>query len=142
MKEFELQKIDFQKHKDQIIDVLEMLMCEVKETDEHLYKHIKGELYEMVHGKHITHSIAEEWVESMHPVGQYWSMQDTTKVMYELGFNHDEVEFYVVANMLKNDYNNVLDDGMILNLAHYWLDDKDAKDDKLYEYWKHIVKVK
>lgn len=142
MKEFELQKIDFQKHKDQIIDVLEMLMCEVKETDEHLYKHIKGELYEMVHGKHITHSIAEEWVESMYPVGQYWSMQDTTKVMYELGFNHDEVEFYVVANMLKNDYNNVLDDGMVLNLAHYWLDDKDAKDDKLYEYWKHIVKVK
>ena len=29
---------------------------------------------------------------------------------------------------------------MALKLAYRWLDDKDAKKDKLYEYWKYIIK--
>ena len=62
--------------------------------------------------------------------------------MNELGYMHDYIDFFVVANMMKNDYKDLTeeDDVLALKLAHDWLNDVDAKECKLYQYWKHIIK--
>ena len=62
--------------------------------------------------------------------------------MQTLGYNIDMVDFYVVANMMMNDYNDLLeeDEELALRMAYDWLNDEDAKDNKLYCYWKHIIK--
>jgi hypothetical protein len=138
----DLEKLDFASNSHKLMDIIDMLMCEVKDVNYDLFKHIKGEIYEMVYGKTISEDMASNWVNSMYPVGPYWTMEQTTSAMKSMGFSHNKVEFYVVANMMKNDYDDLIDDELALHLAHNWLDDKDAKEYKLYEYWKHIVKVK
>ena len=37
--------------KEKIIDIIDMLMCEIKETQHKLYEHIECEMYEMVYDK-------------------------------------------------------------------------------------------
>lgn len=137
-----LDKIDYTEYKDKIREILDMLICDTKNNNHDLYKHIESELYEMAYGKKISEEMAHKWVESMQPLGKYWSIGDTTKVMNELGYNHDNVDFYVVANMMKNDYNDLTeeDDTLALKMAHDWLNDDDAKDCKLYQYWKYVIK--
>ena len=86
--------------------------------------------------------MAEEWVRNMKPKGQHWTMEETTNAMHELGYSLNPIEFYVVANMMYNDYYNLVDtnEELALQLAEDWLDDKDSIEEKLYDYWKYIAK--
>ena len=138
-----MKDIDFAKHKEKLEDIIDMLMCEVKEDEPKLYKHIEGELYETAYGKVINEEMAHHWVKSMKPVGMHWTMEETTNAMKSLGYNCDTLEFYVVANMMYNDYYNLVkdDEMMALKLAYAWLKDEDSKDHKLYRYWKNIIKM-
>lgn len=137
-----LKQIDFSYYKEKISDLIDMLMCDAKEENYELYEHIEGELYEMVYGKKISEEMAKEWVEDMEPIGRYWSLEETSGAMNNLGYNHDKIDFFVVANMMKNDYADLTkeDDMLALKLAHDWLNDEDARDCKLYQYWKYVVK--
>lgn len=134
--------IDFAKHKESLMDVIDMLMCEVKEEEPELYKHIECTLYEDAYGKKINEEMAHQWVRLMQPVGMHWTMEETTGAMKSLGYSLNSIEFYVVANMMYNDYYGIVkeDETLALKLAKDWLDDKDAKECKLYEYWKHVIK--
>ena len=137
-----MRDIDFAKYKDKLSDIIDMLMCEVKETDHKLYEHIESELYESAYGKVVNEEMAYEWVKSMQPVGMHWTIEETTDAMHSLGYNLDATEFFVVANMMYNDYFEIVrdDETMALKLAYAWLEDKDSKDHKLYRYWKNIIK--
>ena len=55
---------------------------------------------------------------------------------------HVKIDFYVVANMIYNDYFDLVRDNeeLALKMAKDWLSDEDAKENKLYCYWKHIAK--
>ena len=99
-------------------------------------------LYEMAYGKKLTEEKAMNWVRSMKPKGEHWSMEETTSAMTSLGYECDKLEYYVVANMMYNDYYNIVreNEELALKLAYDWLSDADAIDNKLYEYWKHIAK--
>jgi hypothetical protein len=61
--------------------------------------------------------------------------------MQGLGYACDKLEYWVVSNMMYNDYYNLVkdDEKLALQLAKDWLDDEDSVKCKLYEYWKHIV---
>lgn len=137
-----LKDIDLYEKKEKIEDIIDMLMCNAKNTDNHLYKHIEGEMYEMAYGKKINSEMASNWVKNMKPYGEHWSMEETTGAMNSMGFNLEKVEFYVVANMMYNDYFNLVKDNdeLTLKLAEDWLEDEDSKDCKLYEYWKHVIR--
>lgn len=62
--------------------------------------------------------------------------------MQKLGYNFNKIDFYITANMMMNDYHDLVKDDEILALkmARDWLDDSDAVNNKLYEYWKYIAK--
>ena len=135
-----LKEIDLEKHKNKMAEIIEMLMCNVKEYKYDLYEHIEGELYEMAYGMKINEEMAKKWVKNMKPVGEHWNIEETTQAMHNLGYSHNEIDFYVVANMMMNDYQNLTkeDEMLALKLAHDWLDDEDARECKLYNYWKYI----
>ena len=86
--------------------------------------------------------MAKKWVKDMQPAGQHWTMEETTGAMQSLNYNVNPIDFYVVANMMYNDYYNLVkeDEELALKLAYDWLNDEDAIEDKLYCYWKNIVK--
>lgn len=123
-------------------DMLEELLYSLKETHYELYKKYKEELYELAYGKKINKEVAEKWVSEMKPVGEHWTIDDTNNAMANLNYNSDPVDFYVVSNMMYNDYNDLVKENeeLALKLAYDWLNDVDAKEDKLYCYWKHIIK--
>ena len=123
-------------------DMLEELIYNLKDSHHELYEKYKMELYELAYGKVVSEDMAKKWVKDMQPAGQHWTMEETTTAMQSLGYNANPVDFYVVANMMYNDYYNLVkeDEELALKLAYDWLHDEDAKEDKLYCYWKHIVK--
>lgn len=137
-----LEKTDLNANREEISEILEMLLCNAKKSDHDLYEHVKMEIYEMENGKNITEEKAVEWVKDMKPVGLHWTIDDTTSAMQKMGFNCDRIDFFVVSNMMYNDYFNIVknDEELALKLAYDWLKDEDAKNDKLYEYWKHVIK--
>ena len=123
-------------------DMLSEIIYETKESHPEIYEKYKIELYEMAYGKKLNEEMAEKWVKSMKPAGLHWTMEETTNAMQSMGYNFNPVDFYVVANMMYNDYFDLVKDNeeLALKLARDWLSDVDAKEDKLYCYWKHIVK--
>ena len=123
-------------------DMLSEVIYEMKDAHPEEYHEYKMELYEMAYGKKINEEMAEKWVKEMNPIGMHWTKEETTNAMQSLGYNVDTTDFFVVANMMYNDYYDLAkeDETLALKLAYDWLRDEDAKEDKLYCYWKHIVK--
>lgn len=123
-------------------DMLVELIHGLKEAHYEEYEEYKEELYELAYGKKINQDMAVDWVNDMKPIGEYWTMEETTNAMQSMGYSFSPIDFYVVANMMMNDYNDLTkeDEELALRLAYDWLNDVDTKDDKLYCYWKHIVK--
>ena len=122
-------------------DMLSEIIYSTKESHPDLYKKYKLELYEMAYGKKISADMAEKWVKEMKPIGLHWTFEETTSAMQSLGYNFDPNDFFVVANMMYNDYYDLVkeDEELALRLARDWLSDVDAKKDKLYCYWKYII---
>ena len=123
-------------------DMLSEIIYSTKDSHPEIYRKYKMELYEMAFGKKISEEMAEKWVKDMKPVGMHWTLEETTNAMQSLGYNMDKIDFFVVANMMYNDYYDVVKENeeMALKLAKDWLNDVDSVDNKLYCYWKNIVK--
>lgn len=92
-----------------------------------------------------TEEDAREWAKNMNPPAR-WTMEQTTAVMQQNGYNHNPCEFWVVMNMLFSDYgktmikNNMDKPEVWAALANDFLDDGDAVKDKVGRYWRDIVK--
>lgn len=131
-----------QEDMEELSDILDEAIIKLKVTDEKCYDKYKMKLYEMANGKVLTEDMAKDWVMKMKPVAQHWTMEQTTTAMQKLGYNLEPLKYYVVANMMYNDYYNIVKDNeeLALKLAKDWLSDTDAKESKLYEYWKYIIK--
>lgn len=123
-------------------DMLAEIIYETKDAHHELYEKYKTELYEMAYGKKISEEMAQKWVKAMKPVGLHWTLEETTDAMESLGYSFNDLDFFVVSNMIYNDYFETVrdDETLALKLAYQWLKDEDAKDDKLYEYWKYVIK--
>lgn len=92
-----------------------------------------------------TEEDAKEWANHMNPPAR-WTMDQTTAVMNQKGYNHRPCEFYAVMNALASDYGKTMAKyGMDrtdvwAELAHDWIDDADAEDGKVGRYWRDIVR--
>lgn len=131
-----------QEDMDKLSEILVEIIYKMKEPHHELYKHYKDCLYEMAEGKVVSEEMAHEWVEDMKPIGEHWTMEETTNAMNSLGYKDREIDFYVTSNMIYNDYYDLVKDNeeLALKMAHSWINDTDAKEDKLYCYYKHIIK--
>lgn len=125
----------------ELSEMLDKAIHKVKECDPEWFEKKRMKLYEMAYGKTLNEEMAKEWVKSMEPAGMHWTIEETTDGMNSMEYNFNKQDFFVVANMMYNDYYNLVkeDESLALKLAKDWLDDKDAKPDKLYCYWKYII---
>ena len=118
----------------------------LKGIDYEKYQSIECKLYELVEGKRLNEKKAKEWVESMKPSSK-WTMEDTDKVRKEYNIDIPSIDFYVLMNMFYTDDSNVLEDDLdkYIKMSQNWYYDKDTAkqgSEKLYCYWKNIVKGK
>lgn len=92
-----------------------------------------------------TEEDAHHWVESMEPAAR-WPMEQTTALMRQKGFRHKDWEFWAVMNALNSDYGSTMQKygadrtDLWADLAHDWLEDRDAVPGKAGRYWRDIVR--
>jgi len=144
-----IKKIAEGKDLDEMVKLGEMLedtLVKLKRYDEDDYDNMEICLYEMAYGKTLTMDMAEDWVTDMEPSSK-WDYATTSAVRKQYGVaDVDEISFYVVMNMLYSDMSDVLGSGddvesvkLYIQATRDWLNDEDAVEDKLYNYWKYIA---
>lgn len=88
---------------------------------------------------------AKRWVAHMDPPAR-WTKDQTTTVMHGRGYNYDPWVFYVAMNAIFSDFGQTLirhgvdNIDMWAELAHDFIDDMDADENKVARYWRDIVR--
>ena len=95
-------------------------------------------------------STAEEWTKKMKnsdgSTGAHWDMAQTEDVRKQHGYTCDPAEFYAAINMCYSDYYKLAKDFNLNNtdfyarMAHAFLDDEDAGENKIAKYYDCVVK--
>lgn len=120
---------------DCLSDILVELMYELKESNYKEYKEYKHKIIGMAYNYTINDELAEDIVKDMKPKGEYWSKNTIISVVGDVP-NIDDI--YVVMNSLVNDYGNVIspeDVETYVKMANAWLNDVDAKPNKVWNYF-------
>ena len=124
-------------------DMLDELICDLKEKQPKLYKEYKMKLMGMAYDYKLNDDMAMEIVNNMKPLGEYWDYNTTSKVKKDYGVNATDCDFYVVMNSLVNDYSKVIDKEDVetyVKMANAFINDDDAKKDKVWVYFTKIPK--
>lgn len=158
-KEYErkiIEKVD-KMDKDDIIEyvkkyssLMDEILDYIKMNNIELYNEIECSLYEMAYGETLSLEMAEKWVKSLQPMGKYTKIE-TDEILDEYGLNLSPIDFYVAINLICSDYGKTLDEvirnlneqdkiKVYVKMARDFLNDEDAIKNKLYKYWKDIIK--
>lgn len=123
-------------------NMLDELICDLKEQKPKLYKEYKKELYELAFGRIITEDKAKYIVEKMIPYKEHYTMEDAKAVKDRYSIKHSVSDVYLVINSLYSDYHELLEenDDMYAKMTKLWLNDSDSVEDKVYEYFCNIPK--
>ena len=124
---------------DMLSDVIYMLKSDHYDK----YEKYKMKLYGMAYNYKFNDEMAHEIVENMKPLGEFWDLKTTTNVKNQYNINVDEYAFYVVMNSLANDYHNVISTDEVetyAKMAYAFINDEDAKNDKVWKYFTTIPK--
>ena len=117
-------------------DILIESLYDIKESNYMKFKRYKNKIKGMAYNYKVDKELAHEIVEDMKPLGEYWNMETIASV---IGNDMHRLEdMYIVMNSLANDYQNVVsleDVDTYIKMAHAWLDDVDAKENKVWWYF-------
>ena len=117
-------------------DILIDSLYSLKESDYEKFRKYKNKIKGMAYEYKVDAELAHEIVEDMKPLGEYWSIETIASAIGN--DTHRLEDMYVVMNSLANDYKDVvsLDEAeTYVKMAHAWLDDVDAKRNKLWKYF-------
>lgn len=91
---------------------------------------------------HIPYAEAESIVRNMSPKGQHWGYNEVESVCVDHGVTEDITDYYMVMNMMYNDYYSTASRyGLQNDLDFYWsltcdfINDPDAKPHKVARYF-------
>lgn len=123
-------------------DMLDDLICDLKEQKPKLYKEYKKELYELAYGNIILEDKAIEIVNNMKPYGEHYTIENSKEIKSEYSMKHSVSDIYLVINSLYNDYCDLIGDNdeMYIKMTKLWLNDTDSVEDKVYVYFTEIPK--
>jgi hypothetical protein len=127
---------DMQELSDMLEDNIELL----KDYYPDKYKEYKTKLYEMAYGCVLNEEMAKDIVSKMRPYGEHWNIQQTSDIQRQYGLGFRDTDFYVVMNSAYNDYNDLFNDNidMYVRFTNDFINDEDAKSDKVYIYYTMI----
>lgn len=124
-------------------DMLDDLICDLKEEKPKLYEKYKMELYEMAYGKTLNEEMAKEIILKMEPYRMRWSLDETRQVQEQYGLGRiKDIDFWIVMNSAYNDFKDLFDDNldMYVKYTKLFIQDKDSKDDKVFLYFTTMPK--
>ena len=97
----------------------------------------------------LTKEMAAEWMESLENEdgshGPHWTMDDVKKVMAQKKIEARPLDFWVAMNIMYSDYASVAKKMNVNTMDFYvcmakaFLDDPDAREDKLSRYYESVV---
>ena len=124
------------------VEIADMLLSDMKESKPDFYDHIVSRLYERVYGKKLTEEYSKKIVSCMEPFGEHWNIEQVKGVMSQYGISLDPVDFYTVMNMAYNDYHELFEENldMYIKYSKMFIEDKDAKEGKVYTYFTSVTK--
>ena len=127
---------DMEELSDMLEDTLELAEQYYPEK----YKKYEMKLYEMAYGCVLNEEMAKEIVSKMRPYGERWGIKETTDIQRQYGLGFREPDFYIVMNSAYNDYKDIFNDNidMYIRFANDFINDEDAKQDKVYLYYTTI----
>ena len=127
---------DMNELSDMLEDTIEML----EEYYPDKYKEYQVKLYEMAYGCVLNEEMAKEIVSKMQPYGEKWDIDKTSEIQRQYGLNFRDPDFYVVMNSAYNDYNDLFenDTEKYVRFTNDFINDQDAKQDKVYLYYTII----
>lgn len=123
-------------------EMLEDTMKELKKYDEKKYKENEMKLYKMAYGSNLSVEMAEEIVRNMRPYGTRWSLEETREIQNRTGLmDIRDTDFFVVINSAYNDYKDLFNEDMdmYIRFTRDFIEDEDAKRDKVFEYFTKIA---
>lgn len=124
-------------------EMLNELICDLKEQNPRLYREYKKELMGIAYDYKFDYNMAKEIVDNMQPLGEYWDIETTNKAKKDYNLDVDDYDFYIVINSLINDYNKVIskdDAETYIKMANAFINDEDAIKDKIWVYFTNIAK--
>lgn len=110
------------------------------------YSHEPLEEHQMDFSKEAIHKWMRRLENSDGTTGAKWTREQTDEIMHRSAVKCNPMEFYATMNMLYSDYGKVAHEFGVCNesffsrLAEAFLCDADAVEDKLEEYWEHVVR--
>lgn len=134
---------------EELIHVMSKAMKELRVHDDDEYEEIVCELYEILHGEVLSDEICEHWVSHMvnkdGTIGEHWNLAETNQIAKQLGIVLSAItphEWYATINMMYSDYYGSVSNDVTTyaKMAQDFLKDSDAKEGKLYRYYKSVVK--
>jgi len=119
-------------------NILEEVMLLLEKYDKEQYEEYEMKLYKMAYGNTLSKEMAEKIVNEMRPYGQKWSLNETMDFQERYGLeNLKSTDFYTVMNSAYNDYKDLFGDDieMYLKFTRDFIEDEDAKEDKVVNYF-------
>ena len=111
----------------EMLDILER-------TNPKLYREMAERLEDVAYN--IPYEEAERIVRNMSPKGQHWGYNDVEKLCNSKGITTDIITFYMVMNMVYNDYYGLQSDvEFFWSLANDFIMDADATPHKVAKYF-------
>lgn len=125
---------------DEAWEIAEDAMNKIAKKDPALYSNILDQLEQLAY--RIPKEEAEHIVRAMRPKGQYWTYAQVTDLVKSKGITGDWTNWYLVMNMMYNDYCNTAkmyglqnDVDFFYSLAKDFIEDPDAKPMKVEKYF-------
>ena len=128
---------------EELSNMLEETIIKLKTYSPECYNKYKMKLLGIAYNYKFDEDMANEIVEDMQPLGEVWNFATTTNVKNQYGINANNEDFYIVINSLVNDYNKIIDKEDIetyAKMSNAFINDEDAKKDKVWIYFNQISK--
>lgn len=116
-------------------------MDHLRDCNYDLYEDIECKMYELVYGEKLTLTMAENWVKDMKPMAK-WTKEETDNVISKKDLDVNDIDFYACMNMMYSDYGKTFGEDVekYIDMSLDFLNDPDAKENKLYRYYKYLTK--
>lgn len=122
------------------------LMCELNITMPQVYETLLIDLHKNVYGFHFSKGLAlkavSELEDSNENKGGKYSLEEVNKIRRDYNISLNEYDFYFVINMLYSDYSKLLNNDLssYVKMSCLFLEDEDAPEGKAFKYYLSMRK--
>ena len=122
------------------------LMCELNITMPQVYETLLIDLHKNVYGFHFSKGLAlkavSEFEDSNENKGGKYSLEEACKIRRDYNISLNEYDFFYVLNVMYSDYSKLLNNDLVsyVKMVSLFLEDEDAPEGKALKYYLSMRK--